>query len=125
MSLRVSNLPIERFLAPSHPTTTSTTTHSSTQAASSPSAPSSSPSSHPIHIITASGRRYRARCAIVTLPVPLLRASASASNGAPGPIAFDPPLPPSKSRALERIGMGLFNKVRCMPHTDYMWAWHV
>lgn len=65
------------------------------------------PSPTAVHITTAAGRRYRARCAIITLPVPLLRSSSSSAS-----IVFDPPLPPTKLSALGRIRMGLFNKVR-------------
>ena len=51
---------------------------------------------------TGAPREFRARAAIVTLPVSLLRA---------GDIAFDPPLPQRKRDALEKLQMGPAVKV--------------
>lgn len=52
--------------------------------------------------VTAGGRSYHARDVIITLPTGVLRS---------GAVAFDPPLPEEKLRALEHLPMGHFNKV--------------
>jgi monoamine oxidase len=54
-----------------------------------------------VEVATAGGGRVRARYAIVTVPVGVLRAGADGKSG----IEFDPD-PPAQRRALERIEMG-------------------
>ena len=55
-------------------------------------------------------RRLKARCCIVTLPLGVLKES---------PPAFLPPLPTAKTRAIERMGFGLINKVVVLFPTQF------
>lgn len=66
---------------------------------------------HPVQKITYSeqgvtvlsnGEEYSAKHAIVTLPLGVLKA---------GSVSFDPPLPEEKKGAIERLGMGVINKI--------------
>lgn len=52
--------------------------------------------------VTAANRSFRADAALVTVPLGVLKA---------GSIAFDPPLDEDKRGAIDRLGMGLLNKV--------------
>ena len=42
---------------------------------------------------------------MVTIPLGVLKK---------GDVVFDPPLPPRKQEAIQRLGYGLLNKVRCV-----------
>ena len=55
-----------------------------------------------VRITTAGGEVFDAALAIVTVPLGVLKA---------GALAFDPPLPPWKAAAVERLGFGDLNKV--------------
>jgi monoamine oxidase len=57
--------------------------------------------------VTGLERSFRARAAIITVPLGVLRAPA----GAPGHVAFDPALPAAHVRALEQMRMGNVMKV--------------
>jgi monoamine oxidase len=52
--------------------------------------------------LTVGGERVTADAAVVTLPLGVLKA---------GVTTFDPPLPPAKAAAVDRLGMGLLDKV--------------
>lgn len=54
-----------------------------------------------VTIIT-SGGSFTADCALITLPLGVLQQ---------GDVKFDPPLPPRKQQAIDRLGMGLLNKL--------------
>lgn len=56
-------------------------------------------------VITAGGHRHRAARVIVTLPLGVLKA---------GTVAFDPPLPAAKQRAIARLGFGNLTKLRVL-----------
>jgi monoamine oxidase len=53
-------------------------------------------------VLTTDSKAYRGSHAIVTVPLGVLKA---------GAIAFDPPLPPEKRAAIERLDMGTMEKV--------------
>jgi hypothetical protein len=57
----------------------------------------------PRQVTTANGKAFKARFAVVTLPVGVLQANK---------VAFNPPLPANKASAIKRLGMGTLNKVR-------------
>lgn len=63
---------------------------------------------------------FKAQCALVTLPLGVLKR---------GSVHFDPPLPARKQKAIERIGMGLLNKVYLrFPHVfwdESEWIGHI
>lgn len=55
-----------------------------------------------VTVTTAGGERLRAEGCVVTVPLGVLQA---------GGVAFDPPLRPAAQRAVDRLGMGLLDKV--------------
>ncbi|KAG2450392.1 hypothetical protein HYH02_004895 [Chlamydomonas schloesseri] len=55
-----------------------------------------------VAVLAADGSSYQAAAAVVTLPLGVLKA---------GDVVFDPPLPPSKQEAIQRLGYGRLNKV--------------
>ncbi|NKB39981.1 MAG: NAD(P)-binding protein [Ilumatobacter sp.] len=55
-----------------------------------------------VAVETSDGRTYQGARVIITVPLGVLKA---------GSIAFDPPLPPAKQDAIERIGFGTVEKV--------------
>jgi monoamine oxidase len=57
--------------------------------------------------LTGHGFDLRARAAVIALPLGVMRAPA----GAPGHVAFDPPLDPVHAEALEKLAMGQVVKV--------------
>lgn len=56
-------------------------------------------------VVTAGDRKLTADAVLVTVPLGVLKA---------GVIAFDPPLPAAKQRAIERLGVGSLAKVRVL-----------
>ena len=52
--------------------------------------------------VTAGGKQYAAKFAVVTVPVGVLKA---------GKISFSPALPAAKTKAIKSLGMGVLNKV--------------
>lgn len=54
-----------------------------------------------VTVTTTCGKEYTGRYAVCTLPNGVLRA---------GHVAFDPPLPECKTKALQRIGVGCYHK---------------
>lgn len=66
---------------------------------------------------TAAGSSYRAERAIITLPLGVLQA---------GTISFEPPLPPTRLRAQQRLAMGTLNKLALVfPRRFWDADWHM
>jgi monoamine oxidase len=61
----------------------------------------------PVRVTTVRGT-FTARCALVTLPIGVLRPSVGARGAT---VLFSPELPPRKVKAAARLGVGLMNKV--------------
>eukprot|EP00002_Diphylleia_rotans_P021203 TRINITY_DN4131_c0_g1_i4.p1 TRINITY_DN4131_c0_g1~~TRINITY_DN4131_c0_g1_i4.p1 ORF type:complete len:547 (-),score=89.87 TRINITY_DN4131_c0_g1_i4:862-2502(-) len=55
-----------------------------------------------VHVHTKDGRVLKAKRVIVTLPLGVLKS---------GAVEFDPPLPDSKQKAIDRLGVGVMNKL--------------
>lgn len=69
-----------------------------------------------VHVTTTCGLTLEADAVIVSTPLAVL----SAPPGAPGHIAFSPPLPDFKTNAMDRLGVGTYNKC-CMSFEKAFW----
>eukprot|EP00986_Skeletonema_menzelii_P002375 scaffold647_cov150-Skeletonema_menzelii.AAC.22 len=69
-----------------------------------------------VHVSTACGLTLEADAVVVSTPLAIL----SLPKGSPGYIAFDPPLPTSKKNAVDRLGVGTYNKC-CMSFEKAFW----
>ena len=65
----------------------------------------------PVVKITTPSNVYEADCVLVTVPLGVLKS---------GDISFIPPLPPEKQAAIDRLGMGVLNKV-CLKFPRVFW----
>ncbi|KAL7553404.1 hypothetical protein ACHAWF_016706 [Thalassiosira exigua] len=69
-----------------------------------------------VHVTTKCGLTLEADAVIVTTPLAIL----AIPPGSPGHISFDPPLPTAKQNALNRLGVGAYNKC-CMSFAKPFW----
>ncbi|KAL3787378.1 hypothetical protein ACHAW5_008424 [Stephanodiscus triporus] len=69
-----------------------------------------------VRVTTKCGLTLEADAVIVTLPLAIL----SIPQGSPGHISFNPPLPSTKRNALNRLGVGAYNKC-CMSFEKPFW----
>ena len=69
-----------------------------------------------VHVTTTCGLTLEADAVIVSTPLAIL----SVPKGNPGHIAFSPPLPDFKKNAMDRLGVGTYNKC-CMSFEKAFW----
>ena len=74
------------------------------------------PHSSCVHVTTKCGATLEADAVIITAPLAIL----AIPEGAPGHISFSPPLPRHKQLALQRLGVGAYNKC-CMSFRTPFW----